>query len=164
MFGQTITTRPPGLQTRSISASPASPPLPGLGVNAEHATTTIGPVVRQRQIIEEASGHPHSVAVLGPLELARQDLAERPRGLDRNDFTGTTNELERKPAGARTHLDHPIDIGREPPDHGAVEPLSAGEPIVELWLEAVQELPGKGYVNLGVAGSALEEPPRLSRI
>ena len=39
LFGQTMTTQPPGRQTRSISARPASPPWPAAGVTTEHAMT-----------------------------------------------------------------------------------------------------------------------------
>ena len=110
LFGQTMTTQPPGLQTRSISARPASPPCPGAGVSAEHATTRSAQASLTGRSSKKPWITPGAVPVIRSRELLIQDLAQRPGGFDRHDLARAPDELQRQPARARSHLDDPVDV------------------------------------------------------
>ena len=70
----------------------------------------VGEVVGHRQLVEEAVGHPDAMPMVRSRELPTQELAQRRRGLDRNDLPRTVDELERQPTRARADLDDPLDV------------------------------------------------------
>ena len=146
-----MTTQPPGLQTRSISARPASPPCPGAGRQRRARDHQVRASVGHGQVIEEAIAHLAVVPVIRARELLIQDLAQRRRRLDRHDLARAPDELQRQPARARSHLDDPVDVVRQPPEHAGVEPLGADQPVIELRFEPVEQLPGQGDVGSRVA-------------
>ena len=114
-----MATHPPGLQTRSISARPASPPCPSEGVKAEQATTRSAkssgsgswsknpPITRTRS------------PVVGRRELPPQDPAQRQRGLHRHHALPALDELHRQPSRARADLGDPVKSrGSQPTTSG----------------------------------------------
>ena len=160
-----MTTQPPGRQTRSISARPASPPWPASGVNAEQATTRSA----QSSGTGRSSKNPSRTRARSPRSARRaacgQQVAQRRRGLDRDQLLARAPEqLERQPAGAGAHLDDPLDGLRQPSEHAGMEALGANEPVVELRLEPVQQLPGQGDVGSRIGRRApaknVAPPPR----
>ena len=106
-------------------------------------------------------GHMDAARMVGCRKLAIQDLTQRRSRLDRHDLACAVNKLQRQPARARSHLDDPLEVVRQPADHARMKALRTDEPVIELWLEPVQELPGQGHVGSRVTRPAGEKPSRL---
>ncbi len=121
----------------------------------------IGELVCDREPIEEAVDHAHPVAVRHPRELSLEDRAQRRRGLDRHHLVRPVDQLQRQPAGAGADLDDPLDAARQPREHLRMEALGADEPLVELRLETVEELPGERLIGSGIGVLARYEARRL---
>ena len=123
----------------------------------------VGAVVGDGQVVEEAVGHSHAMPMIGLQELSTQEMAQRRRGFNRNDLPRTVDELERQPTRARADLDDPLEVVRQPPKHAGVKPLRAGEPVIELRFEPVQQFPGQGDVGLRIAAPSRNKAFRLVR-
>ena len=160
-FGQTMTTQPPGRHTRSISARPASPPCPGAGVKAEQATTRSAKSSGSGRSSKNPSATRTRSPWSGRARACAAGSGASARGLDRHDLLPALDELQRQPAGARADLDDPLDVARQPAEHAGMEPLGADQPVIELRLEPVQQLPGQHHVGSRVTGPRRGEPARL---
>ena len=156
-----MATRPPGRHTRSISARPASPPCPGEGVKAEQATT--------RSAESSGSGswskNPWITWTRSPWSAAAS-FRRRIRRNGRAGSTATTlpptlDELHRQPSRARADLGDPVHVARQPADDPGMEPLGAGQPVIELRFEPVQQFPGQDHVALRITVPLRDEPARL---
>ena len=128
--------------------------MPWSGRERRAGDNQVGGVVGHGQVVEEAMDHPDATPMIRSQELSIQELAQRRRGLDRNDLPRTLDELQRQPTRARADLDDPLEVARQPPKHARVEPLRADEPVIELRFEPVQQFPGQGDVGLRIAGPA----------
>ena len=97
----------------------------------------------------------------GLRELAPQDPAHRQRGLHRHDMLPALDELHGQPSGARADLGDPVYVARQPAQHPGMEPLGAGQPVIQLRFEPVQQLPGQDDVLARVTVPPRDEPARL---
>src|SRR5689334_24575977 len=102
----------------------------------------VGETVREGQLVEEPVDHPSPVAVIRCPELPPQDLAQGPRGLYRYHLPATLEEFERQPSRTRADLGDPVYAMRQPAQYIRMEPLDAGQPVIELRFEPVKQLPG----------------------
>ena len=121
----------------------------------------VGEIVGQRQLVEEPADHPDPVPVAGRRELAPQDPAQRQRGLHRHDVLPALDELHRQPSRARADLGDPVHVARQPAHDPGMEPLGAGQPVIELRFEPVQQFPGQDHVVLRITVPPRDEPARL---
>src|ERR1039457_1565870 len=98
LFGQIMATQPPGRQTRSISARPASPPWPGAGGGGEDRARDdqIGEAARDRQVVEKPVRHAGAVSMIGFCELPLQYLTQAGRGLNSHYLPPPVDELQRQ--------------------------------------------------------------------
>ena len=94
-------------------------------------------------------------------ELPPQELAQGQRGLNRHHFPAMLEKLERQPSRSRADLGDPVYAMRQPAQHIRMEPLDAGQPVIELRFEPIQQLPGQDHVSLRIAVPMGDEPARL---
>ena len=121
----------------------------------------VGEIIGQRQLVEESADHPDPVPVAGGRELAPQDPAHRQRGLHRHDVPPALDEIHRQPSGARADLGDPVQATRQPAENLGVQPLGAGQPVIELGFEPVQQFPGQDHVAARITVPPGEKPARL---
>ena len=93
-------------------------------------------------------------------ELAAQDLAQRQRGLHRHHPPSPLDELHRQPPRARADLGDPVHAAWQPAHDSGMQPLRAGQPVIELRFEPVQQLPGQEQVVLRITVSRRDKPVR----
>ena len=108
----------------------------------------VGVVVGHGQVVEEAMGHPDAmpmVRVARAFDSGSRAAAQRVRSPTTSRARSTSSSVNRPVPAA--DLDDPLDVVRQPPEHARMEPLGADEPVIELRLEPVQELPGQGDVE-----------------
>ena len=96
----------------------------------------------------------------GGRELAPKDPAQRQRGLHRHDALAALGELHRQPSRPRADLGNPVRT-RQPAHHPRVEPFGAGQPVIELRFEPVQQFPGQDDVVLRITATLRDKPPCL---
>jgi hypothetical protein len=73
----------------------------------------------------------------------------------------TLDELEREPSGTRADLGDPVYVARQPAHDTGMEPLGAGQPIIELRFQPVQQFPGQDHVGLRITVPLRDKPACL---
>ncbi len=121
----------------------------------------VGGIVGQRQLVEEPGDHPDPVPVIRCGELPPQEPAQRQRGLHRHDALPAPDELHRQPSRARADLGDLADVARQPAHDTGMEPLGAGQPVVEPRFEPVQQFPGQDHVVLRITLPLRDKPAGL---
>ena len=149
-----MATQPPGRQHPLHLGQAGVAAVPGRGGQDRARHDQVRGAARDRQVVEEPCGHAGAVAVTGRGQLPPQDLAQPGRGLYRHDLAAPVDELQGQAARARADLDDRVRVARQPVDDPGMKPLRAGQPVVELRLEPVQQLPGQSHVGLRVTALA----------
>src|SRR5207248_4055764 len=90
-----------------------------------------------------------------------QPFSQRGGRLDGGQLVAASDELEGEPPGSGGHLDDAGHVRREPFEDARVKVLGGNQPLVQVGLEAVEELPGQRGVALWVGDGALKETRRL---
>ena len=135
--------------------------VPRRGGEGRAGDDQVDEIIGQRQLVEESGDHPDPVPVAGGRELPPQDPAQRQRGLHRDDVPPALDELHRQPSGARADLGDPVQATRQPAENLGMQPLGAGQPVIELGFEPVQQFPGQDHVGLADHRPPGEKPARL---
>ena len=122
----------------------------------------VGEIVRQRAARRRTRGSPgpgrrDPPAASFRLRIWRNGIA----GSTATTSPATLDELERQPSRARADLGDPVYVVRQPAQHIRMEPLGAGQPVIELRFEPVQQLPGQDHVGLRITVPLRDEPARL---
>src|SRR5207245_11136019 len=97
--------------------------------------------IRQGQYVAEAGGH---LDVLEPttVDLLLEKCSHGRGRLDGIDSGSSRGAQHGQPSGPGPDVDHTRAVQRQPGEQVRVQRLAFGQAVVELWLVAVQEVPG----------------------
>ncbi len=98
-----------------------------------------GRSVRKGKGIEESADDP---GVCHRCQPGTQPFSQRSGRLDGGQLVATGDQLDGEPPGSRAHLDDAGHVRREPFEDAGMKGLGGNQPLVELGLEPVEELPG----------------------
>lgn len=123
----------------------------------------IGEAARDGQAVEESVRDAGAVSVIGPRELSLKYRPQAGRGLDSHHLPPPFDELKRQAPGAGADLDNPVRAARQPGRYPWMQTLGAGQLLVQVRLEPVQQLPRQRVVIPRIAGTVSREASCLTR-